>query len=234
MSFYEKIEEGVLKDQNIEVLKTISYEAKIKISKQDIEKIEGRLRELGFQEMEERIEKDVVVFSQGSNSLKLKKELGKNKEELLLIFNKKISSETKQSFIIKFSGQNVYEWTFEKLLETVERETTLPKGIKEILNLTLANKNNIHTDKLQQVKIVKVEKRRIVFYDSTKMRSVSFDLGVIKKEMGRTIHLGDFIELSANSKEELAFLIQQFKDLGQVSFLHYYEMKNEFSQNIRD
>jgi adenylate cyclase class IV len=233
MSFYEKIEERVLKDQNIEVLKTISYEAKIKISKEDIKKVEEKLKQLGFQKSQERIEKDIVVSSQASNCLKLKEEYG-SKKEFLLISNKKISDAAKLTYIIKFLSQDIYRWTFEKLLETLERETLLPKSIEEMLiNLTKGDKNNIDTSQLREVRVAKIEKRRIVFYNYSKESCVSFDLDVIKKEKGQAIRLGDFIELSAKSKGELDFLLQQFKNFGLVTLLHYYEMENDFSKKIR-
>jgi adenylate cyclase class IV len=202
----------ILKDP-IETKKMISYEAKIKISLQDIEKIEERLKRLGFQKDEERLEKDITISSSSSDEYIFKiKEAENNESRILLVFIKNINERTKLTLLTKAPIQNIYGWVFEKLKETLEKER--PAGIV----------------------ITEIEKRRISFYNPNNMNSVTIDLDVLKKEGGQIIHLGNFLELTTHKENELDFLIQQFKDFGEVTYIHYYKMKNGFIQhlNLRD
>jgi len=202
----------ILKDP-IETKKMISYEAKIKISLQDIEKIEERLKRLGFQKDEERLEKDITISSSSSDEYIFKiKEAENNESRILLVFIKNINERTKLTLLTKAPIQNIYGWVFEKLKETLEKER--PAGIV----------------------ITEIEKRRISFYNPNNMNSVTIDLDVLKKDGGQIIHLGNFLELTTHKEDELDFLIQQFKDFGEVTYTHYYKMKNGFIQhlNLRD
>jgi len=199
----------ILKDP-IETKKMISYEAKIKISKQDIEKIEERLKQLGFQKEEERLEKDITISSSSNDEYIFKiKEAENNESRILLVFIRNLNEKAKLTLLTKAPVQNIYGWVFEKLKETLEKENSAGIIITEI------------------------EKRRISFYNPKNTNSVSIDLDVLKKGMGQTIHLGDFIEVTTHREEEIDPLLQQFKDFGEVTFTHYYKIKNDFVQNIR-
>jgi len=212
--FMERFGENVwiLKDP-IETKKMISYEAKIKISLQDIKKIEEKLGQLGFQKEEERLEKDITISSPSTDEYIFKiKEAENNESRILLVFIRNINEKAKLTLLTKAPTQNIYGWVFEKLKETLEKEH--------------------HAG----IVITKIEKRRVSFYNPNNMNSVTIDLDVLKKENGQIIPLGNFLELTTHKEDELDFLLQQFKDFGEVTYTHYYKMKNGFSQhlNIRD
>jgi hypothetical protein len=125
-----------------------------------------------------------------------------------LVFIKNINERTNLTLLTKAPIQNIYGWVFEKLKETLEKER--PAGIV----------------------ITEIEKRRISFYNPNNMNSVTIDLDVLKKDGGQIIHLGNFLELTTHKEDELDFLIQQFKDFGEVTYTHYYKMKNGFIQHL--
>jgi adenylate cyclase class IV len=192
----------------------ISYEAKIKISKQDIEKIEEKLKQLGFQKEEERLERDIIVSSPKDEYYTFKlKEAKNNRSRILEVFSKSINEKAKYTTIVlvpeEEKEKGVFEWIIKKLWETLEREGS--------------------TDFV----VTKIEKRRIAFNKGGEM-SVTIDLDVIKKENDQATHLGSFIEITTYKEEDLDFLLQQFKDFGEITFTHYYKMENNFGKNIRD
>jgi adenylate cyclase class IV len=209
----EKLSENLwIFKEPIEIKVITSYEAKIKISKQNIEKIEEKLKQLGFQKEEERLEKDIIVSSpKGGDIFKLK-EAENNKSRILEVFTKNINEKAKHTAIILIPEEekekSVFEWVIKKFWGTLERE------------------------KPTDVVITKIEKRRISFKGEG--MSVSVDLDVIKKRDCQSIYLGSFIEITTYKEGDLNFLLQQFKDFGEITFTHYYEMENNFSQNIRD
>jgi len=220
--FYEKTQNIIFKDESVEVVKSISYEAKIKIQKSSIGQIEKKLEQLGFKKGESRVEKDIVVFSDDQHYLKIKEKEEEREKSLLLIFDKKISNKSRQTFFVKFPKGSIYGRIFEKFIKTFD--TT---------DIFQENFGDTNIDRLDKLKVVRIEKIRTPFYNLQKGASIVIDLDVVKKENEKITYLGNFIEITTNSEDELTSLLQQFREFGKIMFIHYYEMKNDF-QSIRN
>jgi hypothetical protein len=221
--FYEKTQNIMFKDQSIEVVKSIFYEAKIKIQKSSIEQIEKKLEQLGFKKEESRVERDIVVFSDDQHYLKIKEKEEEKEKSILLIFNKEMSNKSKQTLFVKFPKESIYGRIFEKLIKNFATADVSQK-----------TSENTNIDWSDQLKVVRIEKIRISFYNLQKGAFISIDLDVVKKENEKTTYLGNFIEITTNSEDELTFFLQQFREFGEVTFTHYYKMKNGFFQSIRN
>jgi adenylate cyclase class IV len=213
----------MFKDQSIEVVKSIFYEAKIKIQKSSIEQIEKKLEQLGFKKEESIVERDIVIFSDDQHYLKIKEKEEGREKFLLLVFNKEISNKSRQTFFVKFPKGSIYRGIFEKFIKTFD--TT---------DIFQENFGDTNIDRLDKLKVVRIEKIRIPFYDLQKGASITIDLDVVKKENEKTIYLGNFIEITTNSEDELTFFLQQFREFGEVTFTHYYKMKNDFFKSVRN
>ena len=71
-----------------------------------------------------------------------------------------------------------------------------------------------------------------MFYDE-KGNFISIDMDVKKEENGQIINLGNFIEITTNSNKEMERLLKEFRVFGEVTTKPYYEIQNDFVQNIR-
>jgi len=210
-NFYEKMEKILVKENknfDIEASAGVFFEIKIKIQQKKISKVIKKLYQLGFKGDKDKIrsEKDFVFFSSYSPDFFRIREKEENEEKyLLLVFHKKIDNLQVSDFVIKIREKNFYGKIF-KELKNLEPKTELNTCI--------------------------IEKRRVLFYDE-KGNFISIDIDVKKEENGQITNLGNFIEITTNSNKEMERLLKEFRVFGQVITKPYYEIQNDFVQNIR-